>query len=440
MCPEGRAPEGAEFAPLGPRCRVMSAPRLRPRLPLRGQAPPGLASEVPAARRPPGPEDARAGVDGARPPAGGLLHEAHGRGVAAASRSSRRPTGTLPGMVRTGATVADACAEYLRYIEQDRQRKPSTLRDYDSIFRNHVLPHLGDDPARGPHARARRALGGARDRPGPPPGEPDAREDDHRLPRRHGASPQAPPPAGEPGRRRREAAHRHAHRDQRLLARRRSWRSSEPPTPSRTPRSTSPPPSPASARASSSPSAGETSTSPARRSASAASYTNGHLTSPKSGKVRSVPMAPKVAEALARLGQREFFTDEDDLVFAGITGGYLDGSALSKRYRAALERAGAPPAPLPRPPPHLRHARHRRRRHPPRPGVDGPRERPDDDAVPPLRPAPAGRGARRRGVRPRVEQLPCSTTARPTRGGSVAIVLSRPTGVAALSLPREAVA
>src|SRR5690242_14004495 len=52
--------------------------------------------------------------------------------------------GTLPGMVRTGATVADACDEYLRYVEQDRQRKPSTLRDYDSIFRNHVLPHLGD--------------------------------------------------------------------------------------------------------------------------------------------------------------------------------------------------------------------------------------------------------------------------------------------------------
>jgi hypothetical protein len=30
--------------------------------------------------------------------------------------------GTLRGMVRTGATVADACDEYLRYIEQDRQR------------------------------------------------------------------------------------------------------------------------------------------------------------------------------------------------------------------------------------------------------------------------------------------------------------------------------
>src|SRR3954453_21659155 len=52
--------------------------------------------------------------------------------------------GTLPGLVRTGATVADACAEDLRYIEHDRQRKPSTLRDYDSIFRNHVLPHLSE--------------------------------------------------------------------------------------------------------------------------------------------------------------------------------------------------------------------------------------------------------------------------------------------------------
>jgi hypothetical protein len=46
-------------------------------------------------------------------------------------------------MVRTGATVADARADYLRYIEQDRQGKPSTPRDYDSIFRDHVLPHLG---------------------------------------------------------------------------------------------------------------------------------------------------------------------------------------------------------------------------------------------------------------------------------------------------------
>src|SRR5271165_4160260 len=30
--------------------------------------------------------------------------------------------GTLTGLVRTGATVADAAAEYLRYIEHDRER------------------------------------------------------------------------------------------------------------------------------------------------------------------------------------------------------------------------------------------------------------------------------------------------------------------------------
>jgi integrase len=74
-----------------------------------------------------------------------------------------------------------------------------------------------------------------------------------------------------------------------------------------------------------------------------ASWTNGHLTSPKSGRVRSVPMAPQVAEALARFSQRELLIDDDDVVFAGVTGGYLDGSALSKRYRAALQRAALRP-------------------------------------------------------------------------------------------------
>jgi integrase len=54
-------------------------------------------------------------------------------------------------------------------------------------------------------------------------------------------------------------------------------------------------------------------------------------------------MAPRVAGVLARLSQREVFADDDDIVFAGITGGYLDGSALSKRYRAALRRAGLRP-------------------------------------------------------------------------------------------------
>ena len=43
----------------------------------------GLVREVPAPRRPPGAAQARARLDRARPAAGGLLHEAPGRGPAA---------------------------------------------------------------------------------------------------------------------------------------------------------------------------------------------------------------------------------------------------------------------------------------------------------------------------------------------------------------------
>ena len=246
--------------------------------------------------------------------------------------------GTLPGMVRTGATVADACGEYLRYVEQDRQRKPSTLRDYQSIFRNYVLPHLGGvvledltaerverwaaveiDPSHRLANRTREkaitVFHGVMER---------ARKL-HRLPSNPVADVEKPRTAL-----RTEinvfspeevmALVRAADSEQdaaiyltaaftglrqgELIAL--TWRDVD-------------------------------------FAGSAirvrASYTNGHLTTPKSGKVRSVPMAARVAETLARLSQREYFTDEDDLVFCGIVGGYLDGSALSKRYRAALERA-----------------------------------------------------------------------------------------------------
>jgi integrase len=192
-------------------------------------------------------------------------------------------------MVRTGATVADACAEYLRYIAQDRQRKPSTLRDYDSIFRNHVLPHLGGirledltperverwaahdiDPHRRLANRTREksitVFHGVMERV----------RKLYRLPANPVADIEKPRFPGSAIRVR-------------------------------------------------------------------ASWTNGHLTSPKSGRVRSVPMAPQVVEALARLSQRELLIDDDDVVFAGVTGGYLDGSALSKRYRAALQRAALRP-------------------------------------------------------------------------------------------------
>jgi integrase len=74
-----------------------------------------------------------------------------------------------------------------------------------------------------------------------------------------------------------------------------------------------------------------------------ASYYLGQLTTPKAGRVRAVPMAPGVAGALAQPGRRENWVGDDDLVFAGEVGGYLDGSALRRRDKGALGRAGLRP-------------------------------------------------------------------------------------------------
>ena len=51
-------------------------------------------------------------------------------------------------------------------------------------------------------------------------------------------------------------------------------------------------------------------------------------------------MADEVAEALAKLEQREQNRGEDDLVFCGPAGGHLAGHRLRDRYKSALERAG----------------------------------------------------------------------------------------------------
>lgn len=73
---------------------------------------------------------------------------------------------------------------------------------------------------------------------------------------------------------------------------------------------------------------------------------HGELVTPKSGKVRTVPMVPEVARRLARLGQRELFTGDRDPVFVGQAGKHIDASALRRRYAAALRRAGLRPLPF----------------------------------------------------------------------------------------------
>lgn len=54
--------------------------------------------------------------------------------------------GILAGQVTTGATFSDAAAEWLRYIEHDRGRKPSTVIGYRVIVRAQLLPVFGDLP------------------------------------------------------------------------------------------------------------------------------------------------------------------------------------------------------------------------------------------------------------------------------------------------------
>lgn len=243
--------------------------------------------------------------------------------------------GTLPGLVRTGATFADAAAEFLRYAEHDREVKPSTLRDYRSVIEAHLLPAFGsarvEEVRREDIERWRATLAGLSNRTKNKvlvvlhgvfrraqtvyglPLNPVARIERH--PERTSGDIEVFSPEEVLALVRAAASEQDAAiyltaaftglRRGELLALR--WRDVD------------------------------YSSSVIRVRAS---YAGGRVTTPKSGKVRSVPLAPDVAQALARLNGRKRFTGEDDLVFAGELGGHLDGSALSRRYAAALAAAG----------------------------------------------------------------------------------------------------
>ncbi len=51
--------------------------------------------------------------------------------------------GTLSAAARGGTMFADAAAEWLRFIEQDRERKPSTIRDYRSVVQSRLALAFG---------------------------------------------------------------------------------------------------------------------------------------------------------------------------------------------------------------------------------------------------------------------------------------------------------
>jgi integrase len=246
--------------------------------------------------------------------------------------------GELPGMVQTGATFADATSEYMRWLEHDRQRKPSTLRDYQSIIRAHLLPAFGserlEDITTEGVERWSASLAAS--------GRMNNRTRLKILTVLHGVMQRAKrvwklprnPIADVEKPIQRRSTEMEAFSPEEVMALVRVADSAQ--------------------------DAGIYLTAaftglrrgelvalrwrevdfPRRHIRVTASYTERALSTPKSGKARSVPMAPEVAEALARLAQRDRYNGEDDLVFPGVGGGFLDGSALYRRYKTALKRAG----------------------------------------------------------------------------------------------------
>jgi integrase len=271
-----------------------------------------------------------------RPPAGYFTKRLAEKWLRSVLEEARR--GTLPGMVRTGATFADAAAEWLRYVEHDRGRKPSTVAGYQVIVRSQLLPVFGDLPLESITTSMIEAWLGSL-------AHQAASTRTKSLVLLHGIFKRARKVWGLQANPAAEVEKPSLQRsgDIRVFSPEEMW---------------------ALVRASTSEQDGAVFLTAAftglrmgellairwrdvdfsgRTIRVRASYTAGLLTTPKSGKVRAVPMAPDVASALAKLAGREHWTGEDDLVFVGETGAFLDGSALRRRYKKALARAGLRP-------------------------------------------------------------------------------------------------
>lgn len=244
--------------------------------------------------------------------------------------------GTLPGMVRTNATVADACSEWLRYSEEERSCSPNTMRSRRSTVRVHIVPALGDWALEDVTTRDVEAWRtGLRVTL-------STRSKNKLTTELHGIFKRAKRVWGLPSNpvedvellRERPRVDFEVYSPEEVLALVRSAASEQDAAIFLTAAFTG-----------------------LRRGELVAlrwrdvdftgslirvrrSYSYGGLTVPKSGKARAVPLAPEVAHALARLSTRPLWTGEDDLVFPGETGDFLDGSALRRRYLVAQQLAG----------------------------------------------------------------------------------------------------
>jgi integrase len=270
-----------------------------------------------------------------RPPAGYFTKRAAEAWLRDTLDAARR--GTLPGLVRTRATFSDAATEHLRYVEHDRGRKPSTVRGYRSIVEHHLLPAFGSMPLEDLRTEHIEAWISTVD------GSPRTRN--KLLVALHGIlkraqkvwSLPANPAAGIEKFPQTRSGDIEVYSPEEVWALVRAAANEQDAAIYLTAAFTG-----------------------LRRGELLAlrwhdvdfagatirvrqSYYNGALTTPKSGKVRSVPMAPEVAQALAKLGQRGYAVEDDDLVYLGEQGLYVDASALRRRFDAAVKAAGLRP-------------------------------------------------------------------------------------------------
>lgn len=248
--------------------------------------------------------------------------------------------GTLEGMKRSGATFADAAAEFLRYVEHVRQRESSTVGDYRSVIDGYLIPRFGPRPVESVtaddvdaykeeliasgklanrtvvrhltvlHGIFRRAARVWRLQVNPASADlverpPVRYSGDFELltPDEVIALAAAAEPAQD-GALYITAAFTGLRQGELLALR---WRDID---------------------------------WGLQRIQVRRNYTNREEKTPKSGRVRSAPMVDEVTVALDELSRREHFTKPDDLVFCSETGDHLNSWSLRRRFYAALERAG----------------------------------------------------------------------------------------------------
>lgn len=273
-----------------------------------------------------------------RPPAGYYTRKTAEQELQSVLVKARE--GTLPGsQPRSGRTFEDACADWLRYVEHDKQRAPSTVSDYSNVVRAALLPEFGRDTPLEHITTAR--IEAYRER----------LLDEGRLTRRS---------------------------IQKVLvllfavlkrAKRRGWIPSNPAEDVErvTVKRSGDFNVLASVDVAAVARAAESEQDAALYTVAAftglrlgelralrwrdldfakqtvivrSSYTHGRPGPPKSGKVRSVPLIDQAAAALDALSRRPMFVGSDDLVFCTEVGGHINDDRLRERFYAALDAAG----------------------------------------------------------------------------------------------------